>query len=123
MRTLTVPRPYETTLIWLAKIVTGVLVFALLLLHLVVNHLVAAGGLLTYADVLAYYANPIIPVIEGFFLVFVVSHALLGVRGIALDLNPTARFVRVLDAILWIIGVTAVGYGVWLLWVVAGRAG
>jgi succinate dehydrogenase / fumarate reductase membrane anchor subunit len=110
-------------LIWLAKIVTGVLVFALLLLHLVVNHLVAAGGLLTYADVLAYYANPIIPVIEGFFLVFVVSHALLGVRGITLDLNPTARFVRAFDVVLWMIGATAVGYGVWLLWVVAGRAG
>ena len=36
---------------------------------------------------IAYYANPLIPVMEGVFLIFVVIHALLGMRGIILDQN------------------------------------
>lgn len=116
-------RAREQGWLWAAKLLTGVAIFALLIAHLVVNHLVAQGGLLTYADVLAYYANPLIPLMEGFFLVFVVSHALLGLRGIALDLSPPARLVRWLDRLLLTVGALAVGYGLWLLLTIASRAG
>jgi succinate dehydrogenase membrane anchor subunit len=115
-------RPRERAWLWLAKIATGVLVFALLAMHLIVNHMVAQGGLLSYADVIAYYANPLIPVMEGGFLLFVVSHALLGVRGIILDLNPSARLMRGVDLALVTGGTAAIGYGVWLLQVIAARA-
>lgn len=115
-------RASERAWLWLAKIVTGVMIFVLLIIHLVVNHLVAQGGLLTYNDVLTYYANPIIPAMEAVFLVFVVSHALLGVRGIVLDLNPPPRLVRALDIGLIIFGSTAIVYGLWLLIVLATRA-
>jgi succinate dehydrogenase hydrophobic anchor subunit len=108
-------RPHETAWLWLAKIVTGVLIFAILVIHLVVNHLVAEGGLLTYNDVLRYYSNPLIPIMEVFFLVFVVSHALLGVRGIVLDFNPSRRFVRGLNIGLVALGVISIAYGLWLL--------
>ena len=117
------PRANENSWLWLAKIITGVLIFALLILHLIVNHLVARGGLLTYADVLAYYANPIIPVLEGLFLVFVVTHAMLGVRGILLDLHPRGAVIRGIDVALTSIGIVAIGYGVWLLRTIAERAG
>jgi len=116
------PRPHEGTWLWLAKVLTGVLIFALLMLHLVVNHLVASGGLLTYADVLAYYANPAIRLMEGAFLVLVVTHALLGVRGIVLDLSPAPAVMRGVDVLLCGAGVLAIGYGLWLLYTLASRA-
>ena len=116
------PRPGESSWIWLAKVASGVLVFAILIAHLIVNHMVAQGGLLTYADVLAYYANPLIPLMEGFFLVFVVMHALLGVRGIVHDLDLSAALLRVADIGLTIGGVVAVGYGLWLLQIISARA-
>lgn len=123
MSAAAMPRPQEHTWLWLAKIGTGVLVFVVLAIHLMVNHFVAQGGLLTYADVLAYYANPIIPLMEGLFLVFVVTHALLGVRGILLDLSPSARAVRLMDGLLATIGLAAIAYGLWLLITIAARAG
>jgi succinate dehydrogenase hydrophobic anchor subunit len=115
-------RPHETAWLWLAKIVTGVLIFAILVIHLVVNHLVAEGGLLTYNDVLRYYSNPIIPIMEAFFLIFVVSHALLGVRGIVLDMSPSRRFVRGLNIGLVALGVISIAYGLWLLIMLSLRA-
>ncbi len=117
-----VTRPHETAWLWLAKIVTGVLIFAILVIHLIVNHLVAEGGLLTYNDVLRYYRNPLIPIMEAFFLIFVVSHALLGVRGIVLDLHPPARVVRRLDVGLIVFGLISIAYGLWLLIVLSLRA-
>jgi succinate dehydrogenase / fumarate reductase membrane anchor subunit len=115
-------RPSEGAWLWLAKVVTGVLVFALLVIHLVVNHLVAEGGLLTYADVLDYYANPIVPLMEGAFLILVVTHALLGVRGIVLDIDPILVVMRGVDVILSIVGTLSIGYGLWLLATLASRA-
>jgi succinate dehydrogenase / fumarate reductase membrane anchor subunit len=123
MRITTLPRPREGTWLWLAKMLSGVMVFVLLIIHLVVNHLVAAGGLLSYADVIAYYANPVLPIMEGVFLLFVVTHALLGVRGIILDLNPSRAVAYGVDVILSGSGVVAIVYGIWLLQTLAARAG
>lgn len=122
MALMTRPLPREGTWLWLAKIVSGALVFLLLMVHLVVNHLVAQGGLLSYADVLGYYAHPLIVVMEGIFLTLVVAHALLGMRGIALDLDPPPALVRALDVLFCLVGVGAVGYGMWLLRTVAALA-
>jgi succinate dehydrogenase hydrophobic anchor subunit len=122
MRSVTQSRTAESAWLWLAKLVTGAAILAILIIHLIVNHLVAAGGLLTYADVLAYYANPIIPVMEAFFLIFVISHALLGVRSIVLDLGPAAHTRWWLDRALVVVGASAISYGLWLLVVLAERA-
>ena len=122
MRIAVVSRPREGAWLWLAKVVTGVLVFALLVIHLLVNHLVAEGGLLTYADVLAYYANPVIPLMEGAFLILVVTHALLGVRSIVLDMSLAPAIVRGVDVLLCGVGVLSIGYGLWLLYTLASRA-
>jgi succinate dehydrogenase hydrophobic anchor subunit len=122
MRIAASSRPREDAWLWLAKVATGVLVFVLLMIHLVVNHLVAQGGLLTYADVLAYYANPLVPLMEGVFLFLVVVHALLGVRGIVLDLSPPPSAMRAVDLLLGIVGTVSIGYGLWLLSTLASRA-
>jgi len=105
----------ENTWIWLVKVFAGLFIVVLLGIHFIVNHLLAPGGLLSYADVLAYYQNPIIPIMEGFFLVFVVAHALLGLRSILLDLNPSAARMRWIDIILFALGGVAIVYGIWLI--------
>jgi succinate dehydrogenase hydrophobic anchor subunit len=114
-------RKVERAGLWLLKAGTGAFVILLLGVHLVVNHLVMPGGLLTYEDVLRYFANPFIPVMEVVFLVLVVSHALIGLRGILLDLNLPMRVRRGVDAGLVVLGLAAVGYGIWLAWVIAQR--
>lgn len=117
------PDSQENAWLWLAKIISGLLIVILLGIHFVVNHLVAPEGLLSYADVVQYYKNPLVPVMEGVFLVFAVSHSLIGSRGIILDLNPPPKLIKAMDYVFTIIGTTAIIYGIWLLWVVASRQG
>lgn len=109
------PKQQEGTWLWLIKIVAGLLIVIILGIHFWVNHLVAPGGLLSYADVLAYYQNPAIIVMEVLFLVFVVSHALLGLRSIILDLNPTKTMLRWVNRGLLLLGTLAILYGTWLV--------
>jgi succinate dehydrogenase / fumarate reductase membrane anchor subunit len=107
--------------LWLVKMITGPLLVILLLIHFIVNHFIAETGLLTYADVVAYYRNPLIPIMEILFLTTVVTHSLIGLRGILLDLNPTRRLLKVIDGGLVILGLVAVSYGVWLALVIASK--
>lgn len=115
------PKSGEGTGLWLLKIVSGLLIVIILIVHLIVNHLVAEGGLLTYADVVRYYQNPWIVVMELAFLVFVVPHALLGLRSIILDLKPSRGFIKFINALFVLLGVGAIGYGIWLALTVASR--
>jgi succinate dehydrogenase hydrophobic anchor subunit len=98
------------------------LIFVILGIHLVVNHLVAPDGLLSYADVIRYYSIPFIPVMEICFLVLAVGHSLMGLRSILLDLNPSDRLLVWADRLLVVIGAVAIIYGVWLVIVLAGRS-
>jgi succinate dehydrogenase / fumarate reductase membrane anchor subunit len=111
----TAPKSREGAWLWLIKIVTGLLIIVILGIHFVVNHFIGENALLSYADVVRYYSNPIIPVMEGFFLVFVVSHSLLGLRSIILDLKPSHRVLKVVDWVLTIVGVVSIVYGIWLI--------
>lgn len=115
------PRAGETMWLWLVKMVTGPLLVILLFIHLFVNHFLAETGLLTYADVVAYYRNPIIPIMEILFLATVVTHSLIGLRGILLDLNPTRRLLKVMDWGLVLTGIASVSYGIWLVLVIVSR--
>ncbi len=113
------PNLGETTWFWLIKIITGPLLIIFILIHFIVNHFAAEGGLMTYADVLAYYKNPLIPAMEILFLATVVTHALSGLRGIILDLNPARNTLKIIDWILILVGITAVSYGTWLALIIA----
>jgi len=120
-QSVSAPRSGENTWLWLLKIVTGGLLVILLGIHLVVNHFMDEKGLLTYADVVAYYQNPIIPIMEISFLAAVVTHSLTGLRGIVLDLKPSRIFLRVFDVILVIAGVSVIVYGIWLVLVIVSK--
>jgi succinate dehydrogenase hydrophobic anchor subunit len=107
--------------LWMFKLFAGLMIVALLGIHYVVNHLVSPTGLLSYDDVIRYYQNPIIPIMEAFFLVFVVTHALVGMRGIVLDLNPSDRVLKWLDGFLFLLGSVSIVYGIWLILVIVSK--
>jgi succinate dehydrogenase hydrophobic anchor subunit len=115
------PKSNEGGWLWFIKAITGLLVIVILFIHLIVNHFVAPNGLLTYADVVKYYQNPIIPIMEIGLVAFAVSHSLIGLRGIILDLKPTQAFINFINWLFSIVGVGAVIYGIWLIFTIASR--
>lgn len=115
------PKLREGTALWLLKIAGGVLIIVILGIHFVVNHLAAPGGLLTYQDVINYYRIPLVPVMEIVFLVLVVSHSLIGLRSILLDLNPSDGLLKVIDWLLILVGAGASVYGAWLVLLLASK--
>jgi succinate dehydrogenase hydrophobic anchor subunit len=117
------PKSGENTWLWLIKIITGPLLLLLIAVHFIVNHIIGETGLLTYADVVAYYQNPLIPIMEITFLTSVVTHSLIGLRGIFLDLKPARNILKIVDWLLVILGVSAVTYGIWLALTIASKGG
>ena len=111
----------ENSWLWFVKTFAGLFIVILLGVHFVVNHAVAPGGLLSYADVVRYYQNPLVVVMEIAFLIFVVGHALLGLRSILIDLKPSHRLLRGADWMCAVAGISAVAYGIWLALTIAGR--
>lgn len=108
------PKPTEGAGLWLIKMVSGLLVIVLLMVHFIVNHFAIEGELLTWEGVVTYFANPWVVIMEITFLVVVVSHALVGLRSVILDLNPSGRLMSIIDRGLVAVGLTAVIYGIWL---------
>ncbi len=115
------PKNNEGVGLWLLKIAAGLMVLVVLGIHFVINHAVAPGGLLSYQDVIQYYKVPIVPVMEIFFLVVVVTHSLLGVRSILLDLSLVQKIRRVVDGLFLALGAFAILYGTWLVITLANR--
>lgn len=120
--TPSVPKTREGTWLWLFKIISGLLIVVLLGVHFLVNHLLAPQGLLSYEEVIRYFDNPIVPVMEVGFLVFVIAHSLTGLRSILLDLNPSDKLLRAADVVFILAGVGFTVYGIWLAWVIASAS-
>ncbi|MGC8855556.1 MAG: hypothetical protein ACP5QU_02045 [Anaerolineae bacterium] len=119
MNTASTPKSGENVWIWLIKILTGPLLFILLGIHLIVNHLLGKEGVLRYAEVIAYYNNPIIPIMEILFLATVVTHSLTGLRSIILDLKPSRSALKILDLFFLLAGISAFIYGTRLILIIA----
>lgn len=111
----------EKSRLWFVKVLAGLLIIFFMTLHMIVNHLVAPEGLLSYQDVLNYYQNPIIPIIEILFLITVITHCLLGLRSIILDLNPAAGLMKKLDVGLLLLGLISAIYGILLVIIITSR--
>jgi succinate dehydrogenase / fumarate reductase membrane anchor subunit len=107
----TLTRERASSWSWILQAITGVLVIVLVGVHMIFQHFVAAGGLRTYADVVAYIRTPFFLGWETIFLIVVTWHALLGVRAVE----------RVFNWILTIIGVGTIVYGLWLTFTVISR--
>lgn len=100
--------------LWLVQAISGLLLILLLGLHMIAHHFIVEGGLRTFQDVIDYVSNPIIFALEVAFLIIVTPHAMLGLRAIILDLNPSEGARKATDWILTIVGIAAVGYGIYL---------
>jgi succinate dehydrogenase cytochrome b556 subunit len=111
----------ERSTLWVIKQFTGVLVFVLILVHLVVNHFVAPNGLLNYQEVVRYLANPAIAIMEITFLIVVTFHSLLGLRSVLMDLNPSEKITFLMDRIMIVVGIAAICYGIILTVTIANR--
>jgi succinate dehydrogenase hydrophobic anchor subunit len=107
-----------------ATTISGVALLVLLGVHMVANHFVvrSVGGLRSYRQVLEYMRHPAIFTIESLFLLVVTVHAMLGLRGIVLDLDPSRRAQRWIDVGLTVLGVLTLAYGYFLIGTLASRA-
>ena len=102
------------SVLWLLQAASGLMLILVLGLHMIAQHFVVEGGLRTYADVIAYIANPLIFALEVIFLLVVTLHAFLGLRAVLLDLGLTPSVARVLDAFLALAGIATLIYGIGL---------
>jgi succinate dehydrogenase / fumarate reductase membrane anchor subunit len=120
---ISAPRPGENTWLWLIKIAAGPLLLIVLGLHFTVNHYLGSmpSGLMTYEDVIRYFQNPPIVAIEILFLVTVVTHCLIGLRAIVLDMNPSRSVLSIVTWLLVILVLSSVGYGIWLAVAIASK--
>ena len=109
---------------WWWTVGTGAALLVLMCVHIVANHFVVdeVGGLRTYHQVLAYLSHPAIVVTESLLIVVVTIHAMLGIRGILLDVDMSARARRRVDGALAALGAATVAYGLFLLLTLASRA-
>jgi len=118
------PRAGSTARDWRLTTFTGIALLGLLLVHMIGHHFVVegVGGLRTYDQVLDYIAHPVIFTIESFFLLFVTVHALLGLRGVIYDLDPSPGLRRWIDRGLVVVGLVTLAYGYFLIATLASRA-
>jgi len=65
----------------------------------------------------------LIPGIEILFLSMVVTHSLIGLRGIILDMNPSRNVLSVVTWLFSLLGVFSVLYGIWLALTIASKGG
>lgn len=113
------PQKYgENAWLWMIKIVTGLMIITLIIIHFVVNHLISHDGLLSHNDIVVYYKNWFVPLMEICFLVFAVTHSLIGMRSILLDMNPSRRVGRIITLVFILIGSGFISYGTWLVWTI-----
>ncbi len=114
-------QPNNAGLGWLIQAISGLVLVVLLGLHMIANHFVVPGGLQTYRDVVHYLSNPVILVLETLFLIFVTTHALLGVRAIIFDTGLSRRAERTVNRVLAGLGVLIVVYALWLTATIISR--
>jgi succinate dehydrogenase hydrophobic anchor subunit len=110
--------------VWRWTTFSGVALLVLVTTHMVAHHFVveSVGGLRTYRQVLEYLSSPLIIASESTFLVAVTVHAMLGLRGVLLDLGPSDGARRRIDVGLVVLGLLTVAYGFVLIGTLAARA-
>ena len=101
---------------WLGQRVTAVLVIVTIMVHLVLTHYIAIGRL-SFDNIGARLAGGVVLVNDIVLLVAVVYHALNGLRMVVLDWGlASSGGRRVFDAVLWLVGILTIVYGIWALW-------
>lgn len=100
--------------IWLTQAFSGLILVALLGVHMIVHHFVVEGGLRNFEQVMDYVSNPWVTIVEIAFVIFATVHALLGVRAILMDMRPGPGMLRTINWGLGVFGAVAIVYGIYL---------
>lgn len=100
--------------VWLFQAFSGLLLVIILGTHMIAHHFIVEGGLRDYQQVMDYVSNPLVFVIEMVFVVVAVSHALLGVRAILIDMRPSPGALRTINWVLAVFGAAVIIYGFYL---------
>ena len=117
MRTATIDAHRGGMWPWLGQRVTAVLVIVTILVHIVLTHYVSIGHL-SFANIGSRLGNVAVLVNDIVLLFAVVFHGLNGLRMVLLDYTfRSAGSRQAFGALLWLVGVAAVVYGVWAIWV------
>ncbi len=102
---------------WLGQRVTAVLVIVTILIHLVLTHYVAIGEL-SFDNIGERLAGRRVLINDIVLLLAVVYHGLNGLRMVVLDWGLSSSGGRkAFDVVLWVVGIAAVIFGIWALWV------
>jgi succinate dehydrogenase hydrophobic anchor subunit len=105
------PKPQaHQTLSWIGQAVSGILLIAVLLLHMIFQHF--STGLLSASEVFQHVANPAIFALEILFIIVITYHALLGIRAIIFDLKLTDTTRRRVTSGLTVLGAVTIIYGI-----------
>ena len=121
-------RPPETqpahggSLAWISQVVSGVLLFVLLGVHIVMQHFVAKGGLRDYAQVLSYLSNPAVLAVESLFVLVLIWHAMLGLRAVLFDFGFGHRGQAAITWGVVVLGTITGGYSFWLIAALAAKS-
>lgn len=107
---------------FVGQVVSGAALIVLLGLHMIAQHFVVPTGLRFYEDVIDWISNPIVLAVEIAFLSFVTYHALVGIRAILFDFGFSQQTERRITAVMWVVGIGTVVYGVALLWAIINAA-
>lgn len=107
---------------FVGQVVSGAALLVLLTLHMIAQHFVVPTGLRFYEDVIDWLKNPAVVAVEIAFLSFVTYHALVGVRAILFDFGFSERTERRITAVMTVVGIGTVVYGVVLLWAIINAA-
>jgi succinate dehydrogenase / fumarate reductase cytochrome b subunit len=117
MRTEVIERNRGGMWPWLGQRLTATVVIVTIIVHLVLTHYVSIGEL-SFNNIAGRLADSAVLVNDVLLLLAVVYHALNGLRMVVLDWGLSSTGARrTFDVILWIVGVAAVIYGIWALWV------
>lgn len=112
---------------WIIQRITGVVLVVLLTIHIVINHFgniskvgksvngVNHADLIVFSDVAYRLTMAFWWVIDIALLAFVLFHGFNGIRNIAIDMGLTARAERAVTAVLTLVGLVGLGFGIAML--------
>jgi succinate dehydrogenase hydrophobic membrane anchor protein len=101
---------------WFLQRLTGLLLAVFLITHTVVLHF-SGNSPIDFKVVVARLTNSLWLLFYVLFLTNAIFHALNGVYGVIEDYNPSRTLKVSLSAILWVMGLLAVVWGIYVLMV------
>lgn len=111
------------TWLWILQRVTGVGMLLFVGLHIWYTHFALDVGALNAEEIAGRLQRLTFVIIDYGLLVFVMFHAMNGLRNVLLDFSFAARRRKLISWALAIVGVAWTAFGIWGLWpFIAGTA-